>query len=90
MTQENQLYQGCMLTPIGKLKVVANQKGITEVVFIDDADPVVEDHNALVELGLTQLKEYFAGDRRQFDLPMDAKGTDFRKQVWSSLVDSDK
>ena len=33
-----------------------------------------------------QLKEYFAGTRKQFDVPLDITvGTDFQKKVWKSL-----
>jgi methylated-DNA-[protein]-cysteine S-methyltransferase len=34
-----------------------------------------------------QLAEYFAGSRRQFDLPLDAIGTDFERRVWEALVE---
>ncbi len=33
-----------------------------------------------------QLDEYFAGQRRQFDLPIRFIGTDFQKRVWQSLL----
>ena len=89
MTQNNLLYQGYMPSPIGVIKVVANELGITEIAFVDEIEVIEEIPNALVNKGLTQLKEYFAGDRKQFDLPMDAKGTDFRQQVWHSLCDID-
>jgi methylated-DNA-[protein]-cysteine S-methyltransferase len=32
-----------------------------------------------------QLREYFAGTRRDFDLPLAPEGTDFRQRVWSAL-----
>lgn len=32
-----------------------------------------------------QLNEYFNGDRRQFDLPIDLCGTSFQKLVWQQL-----
>jgi methylated-DNA-[protein]-cysteine S-methyltransferase len=34
-----------------------------------------------------QLGEYFAGDRRDFDLPLSAIGTEFQKKVWAELVE---
>jgi methylated-DNA-[protein]-cysteine S-methyltransferase len=34
-----------------------------------------------------QLDEYFAGVRREFDLPLDPLGTVFQRRVWSSLVE---
>ena len=33
----------------------------------------------------TQLKEYFAGKRAQFDVPLDIDGTPFQKSVWKKL-----
>ena len=33
----------------------------------------------------TQLGEYFAGTRTQFDLPLDPSGTDFQRRVWDEL-----
>ena len=32
-----------------------------------------------------QLREYFRGDRKQFELPLDFAGTDFQKRVWTEL-----
>jgi methylated-DNA-[protein]-cysteine S-methyltransferase len=32
-----------------------------------------------------QLREYFAGTRREFDLPLALEGSDFQKQVWTAL-----
>src|SRR4051812_24409207 len=33
----------------------------------------------------TQLREYFAETRREFDLPLAPEGTEFRRRVWSAL-----
>jgi methylated-DNA-[protein]-cysteine S-methyltransferase len=32
-----------------------------------------------------QLRAYFAGELRQFDLPLDPQGTPFQQQVWAAL-----
>jgi len=32
-----------------------------------------------------QLKAYFAGELREFDLPLAPHGTDFRRRVWAAL-----
>jgi methylated-DNA-[protein]-cysteine S-methyltransferase len=45
----------------------------------DAAHPVLRDT-------ARQLTEYFHGRRRAFDLPLDFRGTDFQRQVWSSLL----
>ena len=33
-----------------------------------------------------QLKDYFAGRRREFDLPLSLAGTRFQKEVWAALM----
>ena len=33
-----------------------------------------------------QLDEYLSGDRRRFDLPLQAAGTEFQHRVWTALV----
>ena len=43
-----------------------------------DAPPVLKDT-------ATQLEEYFARERTEFDIPMDLDGTSFQKQVWAEL-----
>jgi O-6-methylguanine DNA methyltransferase len=35
---------------------------------------------------VSQLREYFSGSRRVFDLPLDVRGTAFRRAVWSQVV----
>ncbi|HEY2146009.1 MAG TPA: methylated-DNA--[protein]-cysteine S-methyltransferase [Steroidobacteraceae bacterium] len=37
-------------------------------------------------LAMRQLKEYFAGTRRIFDLPLSMLGTDFQQRVWRELI----
>jgi methylated-DNA-[protein]-cysteine S-methyltransferase len=33
-----------------------------------------------------QLEEYFNGDRKKFNVPLDIEGTDFQKKVWGELI----
>jgi methylated-DNA-[protein]-cysteine S-methyltransferase len=33
-----------------------------------------------------QLRDYFAGNRRDFDLPLDMQGTPFQKRIWDELL----
>ncbi len=44
-----------------------------------DAPPVLKDT-------ATQLEEYFAGERTEFDLPMELDGTEFQREVWTELT----
>jgi methylated-DNA-[protein]-cysteine S-methyltransferase len=44
----------------------------------DDAPPVLKET-------ARQLEEYFAGERTEFDVPMELDGTAFQKEVWAEL-----
>lgn len=80
-------------SPVGLLTLVASDAGLRAILWEDD-DParvrigqIAEkaDHPVLIETA-TQLRAYFAGDRRAFDLPLDFHGTDFQKRVWRELL----
>lgn len=45
----------------------------------DDEDPVLQNASQ-------QLKEYFDGERQEFDLPFKEDGTAFQTQVWKELL----
>ena len=42
--------------------------------------------SAALGMARAQLKEYFSGSRRRFDLPLLPVGTDFQKRVWRALA----
>ncbi len=76
-------------TPIGTLRLVSDGKYLTKVEFQDrydvlDGDTKSED--SVLTNAASQLKEYFAGERSEFDLPLNAAGTDFQHSVWSALT----
>ena len=83
-----------LTTPIGVLTLVASDVGLTHVLFdgqqpadvgLPDDLPVADDHPVL-EAAARQLTEYFAGDRTEFDLPLDLRGTDFQLEAWRALA----
>lgn len=81
-------------SPVGMLKIVSKEEKIICI------DPVGEDEDLekntvdkksndykLCEKAIKELEEYFLGKRREFDLPLDAKGTEFQMKVWKALLD---
>jgi len=46
----------------------------------------VEESSAIIANTITQLEEYFAGNKQIFDIPLLLVGTDFQKQVWEELL----
>jgi methylated-DNA-[protein]-cysteine S-methyltransferase len=81
-------------TPVGELRIIASQRGLRAILWgaedaariasIDPAD-VVEERTPLLDEAVRQLQEYFAGTRRDFDLPLDPAGTPFQQSVWMVL-----
>ena len=70
-------------TPAGLLRVTESARGITGVAFTGG-----EAHDAEGEsLGEArrQLEADFAGRLRDFDLPLDLRGSEFQKRVWAQL-----
>ena len=89
-------------TPIGLLRIIASQDAVLGVEQAGrerldagtQADQIPADRiitgdasGELVKDCKVQLTEYFAGERRAFDLPVSPEGTDFQKNVWNHLRD---
>ena len=45
-----------------------------------------EGSSPVIGSAITQLDEYFAGTRREFDVPLLFTGTDFQQKVWNALL----
>jgi methylated-DNA-[protein]-cysteine S-methyltransferase len=74
-------------SPLGPLTVVRGPLGLTALSFPGRGgarDERRRDPAALADV-LAQLDEYFAGERRAFDLPLDLRGTPFQRRVWAQL-----
>ena len=72
-------------SPLGLLRIAESAKGIAGIAFAreGDAEPV---RGKFIPEAKRQLDEYFAGRRREFDLPLDLRGTEFQKRVWAELM----
>ena len=51
----------------------------------DHGGKVVE--TPLIKDAFRQLSEYLIGERKEFDLPIRMRGTEFQKRVWRALLD---
>jgi methylated-DNA-[protein]-cysteine S-methyltransferase len=69
------------------LVLVVSAAGVRQIEFPParpiEAEPVEGD--PLLDELAQQLRAYFAGARRRFDLPLDPQGTPFQKRVWQHL-----
>jgi methylated-DNA-[protein]-cysteine S-methyltransferase len=77
-------------SPVGNLLLVSDGTSLKSICFRAGRQPSSIHSNWVAdpkpfERVLLQLQEYFAGRRRQFDLPLDAPGTTFQHRVWQQL-----
>jgi methylated-DNA-[protein]-cysteine S-methyltransferase len=77
-------------SPVGKLRLSASDKGLTaiDVKAKYSKDATKPDGRAQQILAETrkQLAQYFAGDRKKFDIPLDLHGTPFQVKAWKTLT----
>lgn len=45
-----------------------------------------QDDSPLLQEAARQLRDYFAGTRRTFDLPLNPRGSDFQRAVWREML----
>jgi methylated-DNA-[protein]-cysteine S-methyltransferase len=77
-------------SPIGELTLASDGEGLTGLYMTDQRHrpelPAADgDDDAVLAAAREQLTEYFAGERRDFDLPLKPAGTPFQRAVWEAL-----
>ncbi len=78
-----------MASPIGRLELVEAGGALVAIHFDAPADGSPQHErggSAVLAEAHRQLAEYFAGARREFDLPLRPAGTDFQRRVWDVLA----
>jgi methylated-DNA-[protein]-cysteine S-methyltransferase len=74
-------------SPAGELRLVSDGVALIRIEFPnhrgDDGEP---GEDAVLAASARQLREYFAGTRRRFTLPLAPRGTEFQRSVWSALA----
>lgn len=87
-------------TPLGSMYAGAVNDGICLLEFADRKDlqmqfqKIEQLYNANIEYGSSkyfdmledQLQEYFAGHRKDFEVPLALNGTEFQRRVWHELL----
>jgi len=80
-------------TSIGVVLIAGDAESVRRIAFPKNGEPVRPDagweHSARGPVGeaIRQLRDYFAGRRTGFDLPLAPEGTPFQRAVWRQLQD---
>lgn len=89
--------RGRIETPLGPMIACASDEALALLEFADDLSEIEghlrdvagtlpdEGSNRIITATRNQLAGYFAGDLKEFDLPLSQPGTDFQQSVWKEL-----
>ncbi len=74
-------------TPLGWASIEGDPEGLTAVTILDEAPKADDIIPEFLEEAVYQLREYFEGTRREFNLKLKFQGTPFQNAVWKALAD---
>jgi methylated-DNA-[protein]-cysteine S-methyltransferase len=77
-------------SPVGRLLIAGDDEGLRFILFGDGRTavqpaPAWRENPPVLAVAVAQLREYFAGSRRTFDLRLAPAGTPFQLRVWNEL-----
>jgi methylated-DNA-[protein]-cysteine S-methyltransferase len=76
-------------SPVGRLSITEAGGAVVRIAWGDHeaGEPQAQPgETPLLARAAQQLSEYFAGTRRDFDLPLDPAGTPFQRRVWTEMA----
>ena len=81
-----------MNSPLGTLRLIGDGSVLTGILMEGEKHPPAGSADARFDeapfqSAREQLAAYFAGELREFDLPIEAAGTPFQRRVWRALLD---
>ena len=74
------------------MRISGAETYISEMIFEDNVPKAATEHSSIDQVpdlaiqAIEQLIQYFQGQRRVFDLPINQQGTDFQQKVWHELL----
>ena len=77
-----------MESPLGIMAISAVDEGLTCInMGVEEMKDAwgPEESTPVLDAAVDQMEAYFAGDLKEFDLPLAASGTDFQQRVWAEL-----
>jgi AraC family transcriptional regulator of adaptative response/methylated-DNA-[protein]-cysteine methyltransferase len=88
-------------SPLGPMLAIAGDQGLELLEFVDRraletelralraklGSAIVPGDHPILQRTATQLREYFAGTRREFDIPLEQRGSPFQLAAWKALCE---
>lgn len=73
-------------TMLGDVTFVEEDGALLAISMQSDHGGIVQE-TPLIKDAFRQLSEYLIGERKEFDIPLRMKGTEFQKRVWTALLE---
>lgn len=76
-----------LTTKFGQIGIAEKEGNLTHIFFGNTVQPIEYElsETPLLLRAAAQIDEYFAGNRKVFDLPLQPEGSAFEKSVWEAL-----
>lgn len=74
-------------TPLGVAEIKGDKMGLVSISIFSESKAFSDTIPAQLVDAVQQLREYFAGERKTFQLELNPQGTPFQKKVWTSLLE---
>lgn len=72
-------------SPLGTLRLQCSDNFLEAVIFSAEGKIHLANEHPLLQTCVVQLDEYFSGQRKIFDLPLQQTGTGFQQKIWDLL-----
>ena len=87
------IFKTTLESPVGTLRIFATDVGLRAVLWPQndeaglklESEPIERADHPILVRAERQLEEYFSGQRRTFDVPLDPIGTSFQLSAWLGL-----
>lgn len=68
------------------MEISASDVALLSIYYRDDDYSISAVSNGILTTCVAQFEEYFAGIRKEFNIPVNPEGTEFQKKVWKELL----
>ncbi len=72
-------------SPLGRVNITASEDAI-KTIAVGTTEPLMDSDSPLLVDAKRQFDQYFAGEIKAFNLPIEPEGTEFQKAVWNALL----
>ena len=72
-------------TPLGFTEITGDENGISSIHVFDEEQKISKKIPTQLQIAISQLNDYFKGNRTNFDFKINPKGTAFQQKVWQEL-----